>query len=220
MATSADDEREPEAQGEPRGPTSGALPHALPPELAALASGELRAMLERAREVAIIWTKSKPQADELISDLYVKLTTTRRWRKGPLLDHVLGVLRSELSHRRTSKTPVRERTAGEAYYREVRPHRVQSAEDDMLEHADAVRRQGRAADELRRLEERVAAHPLTRDVLRLKGEGVHKAAEIARALQVPTRQVYLALESLKYHLQKIRAAPPASDDTGQPRPED
>jgi len=51
----------------------------LPPELKAVAPDQMRAVLEAAALVALRLTKSKRLADELLSDVFDKLTTTRRW---------------------------------------------------------------------------------------------------------------------------------------------
>jgi hypothetical protein len=191
-------------------PSDPSLPRALPPELAELPPGELEAVLETAILVATRRLKSAPRARQLVSDVFTKLTRTRRWdsSRGPLLRHVLGALKSELSHQNTSKEPEREEIAHETFHREVRPDRVESAEELHLERGDAEVRRDRAARELEQLEARVANLPVASAILRLQREqGIHKPAEMAEALKVPVRDVYRALEMLRYHLKKLRETP-------------
>jgi len=179
----------------------------LPPELKAVAPDQMRAVLEAAALVALRLTKSKRLADELLSDVFDKLTTTRRWdrSRGPLLDHVLGALRSVLNNQRTSKAPEREGVAHGDYHREVRPTVVESPEETVLEHEEAQLGRSRAARELGLLAARIDHHELAPKVLRCKSDGIAPPAEIARTLGVPVRQVYQAIDLLKYHLEKIRA---------------
>jgi hypothetical protein len=183
------------------------LPRELPPELAALPPGELAEAFEAALLFAARRLKSLPRARVLVSDVYTKLTRTRRWdpARGPLLRHVLGAVRSELSNQNTSKAPERESEAAEGFHREVRPDRVESPEELQLDHGEAARRRERAARELEQLAERVANLPVASAILRLQAdEGMHKPAELAAALNVPQREIYRALEMLRYHLKKIR----------------
>jgi DNA-directed RNA polymerase specialized sigma24 family protein len=181
-------------------------PKEFPPELKAVPPDEMRRVYEAAKLVALRLTKSKARADELVSDVFVKLTTTRRWNpaRKPLLEHVIGALRSELNHQYASKAPERERTANEAYHRDVVPLRVESTEERMLARA-------KAATELSLLEARISNHDLVPKVLQCKADGIDRPADIARALGVPAARVHRAIELLKHHLANIRAA---SDDDG------
>jgi DNA-directed RNA polymerase specialized sigma24 family protein len=181
-------------------------PNEFPPELKAVPQDEMRRVFEKAKLVALRLTKSKRRADELVSDVFVKLTTTRRWNpaRKPLLEHVIGALRSELNNQYMSKAPERERTANEAYHRDVVPLRVESTEERMLARAKAVK-------EVRLLETRISKHALMHKVLQCKADGIDRPADIARALGVPAERVHRAIELLKHHLANIRAA---SDDDG------
>jgi len=202
------DEAEPASEPE--------LPAEVPPELQAVPEKEMNAVLEQAMVYALRKTKNKSRADALVSEAYVRLTTTRRWvpSKGPLAPHVLRIVKSLFLHEITSKAPEREALVHAGYHREMRPVQTVSAEEMMLERAeelaDEERRAGVAAEEIAQLRVRIAKHPTVPEVLRLKEEGIEEPREIARILGLEPKQVYRAIEMLKYHLDKIREAAAAS----------
>lgn len=183
------------------------LPTEIPPELASVSPGVLKDALDAARLVALRILKSKSKADALVSDVFVKLTTTRRWdpRGGPLDRWMLGVLKSELYRQRVSKASDKEAEAAAGFHREVRPDHVESPEDAMLERADEDRREATATGELEALEAAVRNHPVAPRVLACRRRGVDKAGDIARELGLLPREVYAANDLLQKHLRKIRA---------------
>jgi hypothetical protein len=104
--------RAPDVEGDPSGepPPSTPQPTELPPELKSVPDAELRKVLKAARASALRKTKSLPEAKVLVSDVFIKLTTTRRWdpQKAPLLPYFLLVLDSEFKNRVSSAAPERE----------------------------------------------------------------------------------------------------------------
>ena len=80
-----------DVEGDPSGepPPSTPQPTEVPPELKAVPDSELLEVFEAARAVALRKTKSRVEADVLVSDVFIKLTTTRRWdpQKAPLLPY-------------------------------------------------------------------------------------------------------------------------------------
>jgi DNA-directed RNA polymerase specialized sigma24 family protein len=177
------------------------------PELAAVSKKELRDALESATQLALAMTKSKARADDIAQTAFERLLTTRRWNpsRGPLVMHVLGIVRSLLNIAHRSKAPERDAKAHEGFHREVVGDHTGSPEDKALEQAEDTARSSKAASELDELQARVAHQAVPSGVLRCRTEGIDKAADIARKLKVPVEQVYRASELLRYHLKKIRA---------------
>src|ERR1700722_4814665 len=181
-------------------PSDDALPTEFPPELKSLPPSELRRVHVAATLYARKKTKSKIKGDELVSDVFIKLTTTRRWKpeKGPLLPYVLRAIKSMLSHERGGLAPERDQTAHEGFYREEQRAHTLSPEDKLLEHRDEHDRQSEAMSELDALGARIADHPLMPRVLACKAQGM-MPGEIARALNVPASDVYAAIKLIKHH---------------------
>jgi DNA-directed RNA polymerase specialized sigma24 family protein len=199
---------------DPRGQT-------LPPEIASLSRDEFRAVYDRATAVVFGFTKSKPRTEELLQAASVLLLTTRRWDpdKGPLLQHVLGIVRSVLSHSYSrEKTERGERAAQtrEGFQREVAGTEAPSPEDATIDGTDGADRQAAAERELDELAASVADHPDAPRVLRLRraSERKRKASEIARELGLPVERVYRANDVLLRHLRRIRAQPPERPSVG------
>ena len=193
--------------GEPQSAPGTALPGALPPELAALPPGELHAVFEEALIIATRMTQSPARARELLSLLYLKLTTTRRWdaTKAPLRPFVVLTLRNLLRSERIDGFSRRETKANEGYHREIRPERVDSPEEMNLEKAEADGHEAIALRELAELERRVAGLPLAKRIPEAQRErDFEKAAQLAAHLREPVESVYRAQEMLRYHLKKIR----------------
>jgi hypothetical protein len=193
--------------GEPESAPGTALPGTLPPELAALPPGELHAVFEEALIIATRMTQSPARARELLSLLYQKLTTTRRWdaTRAPLRPFVVYTLRRLMQSERAEGYSARERKANEGYHREIRPERVGSAEEMNLEKAEADRREAVAIRELAELERRIADLPLAKRIVEAHRErDFAKPSDLAAHLQEPVENVYRAQEMLRYHLKKIR----------------
>jgi hypothetical protein len=192
---------------EPPSAPGTALPGALPPELAALPPGELHAIFEEALILATRMTKSPARGRELLSALYKKVTTTRRWdaTRAPLRPFVVYTLRQLMRSERAEGYSPRERKANEGYHREIRPERVDSAEEMILEKAEADRREAKAIRELAELERRIAGLPLAKRIVEAQRErDFEKPAHLAAYLREPVEDVYRAQEMLRYHLKKIR----------------
>ena len=184
-----------------------ALPAKLPPELAALPPGELHAVFEEALIIATRMTRSPARGRELVSALYQKLTTTRRWdaTRAPLRPFVVYTLRQLMRSERADGYSALERRGNEGFHREIRPERVDSPEEMNLEKAEADRREARAIRELAELERRIAGLPLAKRIVEAQRErDFEKPAHLAAYLQAPIEDVYRAQEMLRYHLKKIR----------------
>ena len=200
------------ADGDDTPPSSGGtLPRDLPPELATLPPGELHAIFEEVLLLATRWLKSPARARELLSDVYRKLTTTRRGdpQKGTLRLYVVHMMRSLLRDQIQVKPGAREVAAREGYHREMRPERVDASDEMHLDRADADRRKAKAARELAKLEVRIEKLPLARRVLEAQRDAgedddFSTPGKLAEHLGVPVKDVYRALEMLRYHIAKIR----------------
>jgi DNA-directed RNA polymerase specialized sigma24 family protein len=196
----------PDFEGDPSAePPPSAAPMKMPKELASVPDRELREILRAARAYALTKTKSRVGADMLVSDVLMKLMTTRRWdpTRAPLQKYFLFVIKSEFSNQITSAAPERENSAHEGFHREVRPDHSPSAEDGILDHGEQKERHDQSRIELDALKARIARHPLMPRVLECRGEGM-TPGETARLLQVPERDVYAAIKLLKHHLSRIR----------------
>ena len=185
------------------------MPGRLPAELEALGKAEVRAVFEEALLIGYRWTESKDRARELLSDLYVKITTTQRWdpTKAPLRVFVLRTLRNLMRRGPTiERVPARERKAMEGFHREMRPERVDSTEEMHLEKAYYEARHEASARQLAKLEERLEKNGLElaqRIVAAYREKDYETRTELADDLGVPVRQVYRALEAMRYHLGEI-----------------
>jgi DNA-directed RNA polymerase specialized sigma24 family protein len=185
----------------------------LPPEIAALSRDEFRAVYERAYQAVLGFTKSEARADELIQPAFLLLLTTRRWNPsaGPLLGHVMGIVRSVLSHAYSKEKAERSERAAqtrESFQREVVGAEAASPEDEAIDGTATAERQAAAERELDELAESVADHADARHVLRIRRaeEKKKKAAAIALELGIPVERVYRANKLLLHHLRRIRAA--------------
>jgi DNA-directed RNA polymerase specialized sigma24 family protein len=174
--------------------------HALPSKT------EVRAAYEAALAYAIKMTRSRERAQEVVQDAFDRVLTTRPWNpdKVPFEVHMIGIVRSLLDAVFHSAAARHEAQAAEGFHAEVVGRSSLSAEDRALAHAETEMRREAAARDLERLAQRVADHPVAPGVLRCRGDGITKAADIARELGVPVEQVYRANELLKEQLRKIR----------------
>jgi DNA-directed RNA polymerase specialized sigma24 family protein len=185
-----------------------ANPPVLPPELASLSKTEMRDAYQAVAQLAFRITRSTSRTDELVQTTFERLLTTRRWdpEGGPLLHHLMGVVKSLLSISYKSKAKKHDEIAHDGFHREVVGESAGSVEDAIIEHADREAEHAGAAAELDELVARVARHPDATRVLRLKIDtGIDDAAEIAVELDLPVTRVYRINEVLKYHLERIRA---------------
>jgi DNA-directed RNA polymerase specialized sigma24 family protein len=200
-----DDEPEDERSSEP--PPSSSPPVELPPEIKNLDPAVLRDLLAAGRVLVIKKTRSKDIADQVISDTFYKLTTTRRWdpTKGPLLPYFLLSVKSELGHFFERQATERRRMLDDGLEREDLQGHMASAEQTVIEADGARARQALAAEVLRLLQEQIAHHPLMPRVLAAQMQGM-KPAAIARHLELPERDIYGAIKLLKHHMNNIRAA--------------
>jgi hypothetical protein len=185
---------------------------ALPPELKSVSKQEFREAYEAAMHLAMGLTRgNKAQADELVSDTFEALMTTRRWdpTRGPLVRHVLGALTSIRSNKFRSKGGDRDKGAEKAYQRDELGLRGADAQERMLEHNEREGARQEAAEVLDELEKSLADHAVAPRVLRARREAddgdKKKAAEIAAMLKMPVDPVYGANKLLREHAAKILA---------------
>ncbi len=161
-----------------------------------------------ATRLAIAITRSEARARDVVQDAFERWLTTRPWDADRVAfeEHMMGVVRSLLNNEHRSVARRREGSAHEAFYGNDAGRRTQSPEDAALQLAETNRADARAASQLERLTGSVAHQPLASAVLRCRTEGMHKAADIAAALEVRVEAVYRANEVLRAHLAKIREA--------------
>ncbi len=182
--------------------------HDYPPEMRALSREEFRALYAKVTRAALALTKSEARADQLVSEAFERIRTSRNYPREqgvPLAVFVVQVMKSILSHERKSKASARRNEAHDGYHREVVGFDIPSPEDAFVEHADLQSREAHYAGEYERLAARVAGNERYAAVLRCMLEGIEKAGDIAARLGVPVTQVYDAKEGLKHHLGKMRA---------------
>jgi hypothetical protein len=182
----------------------------LPPELRTLPKAELQAALRVVRAWVISQTKSKALADELVPNVYLKMTRTRRWNsaKGPFARHFMLCAKSEKNHHFASKAPEKEAEARQGYAREELPTAAASPEDLIVraetESEQAAAGQARAIFELEQLRARTAQHELMPQVIACIARGIEDSGAIAHELGVPVVKVYRAKDLIRHHIKKIR----------------
>jgi DNA-directed RNA polymerase specialized sigma24 family protein len=178
-----------------------------PPELHGLTHDEFKGLCEAAWAFAYRLTKSKDLADEITQTSFVLLYTTRRWNPDgavPLARHVLGIVKSVVSHRRTAKGPKRDAEAG-ATFLAAAGDTARSAEEANLEHAEYERGRAGAERVLEKLRARLAENDVALRRMEVMASSVDKPAEQARALKVSVEEVYRARQATQYHLKRILA---------------
>ena len=179
----------------------------LPPELLTVSKEEFREVYAAATRFALALMRDRARADDLVSETFEKLLTTRRWdpTKKPLLDHVLGAIRSNRSNRFHSKAGEHAAVAHEGYQREEAGMEAVSPETKNLERAEEEGAQADAEAELEALAKSVEKHAVAPRVLACRRAGKTKRSEIADELGVSPAEVSLANDVLRDHLRKIRA---------------
>jgi len=175
------------------------------PELASLTKDQMRALFELAQSVARAITKSDSQSDNIVQTTFELLLTTRRWDgKKPLEAHVVGIVKSLISHAYAKEKSTRPARAHEGFHYENVGHHSPSPEDKTLDASADEQKQSRATRELDELGAKVAKHPLAPRVLEKRRQGLTKAADIAQALGANVDEVYRANDVLRRNLQALR----------------
>jgi DNA-directed RNA polymerase specialized sigma24 family protein len=165
----------------------------------------MRVLFELAYSVARAITKSDSQADNIVQTTFELLLTTRRWDgKKPLEAHVVGIVKSLISHAYAKEKSTRPARAHEGFHYENVGHHSPSPEDKTLDASADEQKQSRATRELEELGAKVAKHPLAPSVLEKRRQGLTKAADIAQALGVNVEDVYRANDVLRRNLQAMR----------------
>jgi DNA-directed RNA polymerase specialized sigma24 family protein len=194
--------------------TDASAPHGGLPELATVGKEEFRALYEATWGYARGIARSNDLADELTQTAFALLLTTRRWDphgKVPLTRHMMGIVKSTLSNRRTSKKPEHEAEAAEGLARDV-GDTTASPEHAHLDRNDAAREQTKATRTLDALRARLAGQKTALDRLDLVGQGIDKPAQQASILKVSVEEIYRAREATQYHLKRILAATDGAED--------
>jgi DNA-directed RNA polymerase specialized sigma24 family protein len=178
-------------------------PFQLPPEIRSLGTTQLRDLLAVGRAVVMRKAKSIQIANQVNSDSFYKLCTTRRWHpmKGPLEPWFVLVVKSELSHYFDRQLTIAE--AEEGFQREGLPGHVASIETRVVEAGEESRLGDEAAAQVAEIRAAIAHHPLMPRVLDHREKGM-KPKEIAEALNVSEREVYGALKLIKHHAARLR----------------
>jgi DNA-directed RNA polymerase specialized sigma24 family protein len=182
----------------------------LPPELRDLPRLELRLAMKAALAHVANKAHSTLLAEEMVQDVFVKVTHTRRWNsaKGPFSRHFMLCTKSELSHHFESKAREKEAEAREGYGREELPSATASVEESVIlaetEEEEAAARESTASREMALLRDRTSGHELIARLLDCYERGIEKPRHVAAELGVPVEKVYDAVESLRRHLRKIR----------------
>jgi len=177
------------------------------PALRDVSPEQMKDVLRRATAYAIK-RSNREVGPMILSRVLAKLTTTRKWdpTKTTLLGHVLGCVKSDISHHFESKKPAEEAESHEAFHYEMRPLKVASPEQIAIDREEADERRAPALAVIEQLKERIAGHPLMPRVLErmLDAEGEETPRAMSEAFGVPVQQVYRAIEGIKYHARRIR----------------
>lgn len=183
----------------------------LPPELRTISRDEFRQVYASATRIALGVMRDREAADRLTSDAFEALMTTRRWdpTRGPLAQHVFGILMSIRSNQFHSKEPERDRKTRRDFQREEVGTKGASPEDRALEHTEREAAAGEAETELEELARSVADQPLAKRVLEKRLEATvegepKRASVIAAELGVEVKEIYKANDVLRGHLRAIR----------------
>ena len=189
-------------------PTQGTAP-----ELVGVTKDQMRALVELASSVARAITKSESQTDNIVQTTFERLLTTRRWDgKKPLEAHVVGIVRSLISHAYSTEKSTRPAQAHAGFHYEHAGHHSPSPEDKTLDTSADKQKQSRAVRELDELAATIAKHPLAPRVLEKRRDGLTKAADIAQALGVSVGEVYRANDVLRRNLHAMRRKRGEGDD--------
>jgi DNA-directed RNA polymerase specialized sigma24 family protein len=170
-------------------------------------------------------TNSTARADDIRQETYVRLLTTRPWRKDQqpsFLRHVLLVASSILKNQGRDRARRRDYEADwGAEHKRDRGNTTPSAEQDMLEHAQREPKRERAVGVAIELRRRLAAFPLELRIIdhaeaqEAKDEEFGASSEVAEALRVPVEQVYRALARIRRYKERVYAAVGGNDEESE-----
>jgi hypothetical protein len=148
----------------------------------------------------------RDEAEDLTQRAFWALMTTRPWNEEsgtPLLNHMIGIFNSLLSHERTSKRPENERTAEVEWASAVGDVAVSTEEAHLLR-AIGAEREHDAAAAIGELAKRASGSPVEMSVLSAMLDGVTAPAEQAEYTKHPIEEVYLARQRLRRLAQSIQ----------------
>jgi hypothetical protein len=167
-------------------------------------------------------TNSLARADDIRQEAYLRLLTTRRWtpdRQTPFLRHMLLTVSSLLKHENKARYR-RESTEANwgAEYKRERGVTTASSEQDLLEHAQSIRRRDRAARVLAELRRRLAGFPLELRLIdhaeqaEASDDEPTPPAELAEILGVRVEEVYRARARIRRYKDGVLAAVRGADE--------
>jgi RNA polymerase sigma factor (sigma-70 family) len=175
------------------------------PELAGFSREQMRELYELAYLVAMRITHSTRRSEDVTQTVFERLMTTRRWDPSkPIEAHIVGIVKSLISHEHVAQKSERKDAAHDGFHREVVGFARSSAEQEVIDANDDDERMKAAQSELEELEKSVAGDPVAGAVLQERMDGHRRASEIAAELGVPVDEVYRANQLLRRHLHAIR----------------
>jgi DNA-directed RNA polymerase specialized sigma24 family protein len=180
-----------------------------------LTEDERRELREVVLLAAYRATRSISAAADLTQEAFLRLDTTRPWdpsRPTSLEQHMLGIIRSLLSHQRASDAKRREFELQAGTEMAYLSDAGRSAEATRLDRADRVGLEALATKRVAALRVRVAAFELDLRILDLMADDVTKRAELALRTGRSLDEVKTALARIRRHMQSILAAERGEDE--------
>jgi len=165
-------------------------------------------------------TESRARAEDIRQEAYVRLMTTRPWRRDiPFKLHMLRVASSVRKHEDKGQHR-RERYEADwgAKHKRERGVVTPSAEQESLAEAQRIKDQNRAARILAELRRRLAGYPLELRIIdwfeqaEETGEEVEKPAALARRWGVDPQDLYRARERIGRYKDSVMAAVGGDDE--------
>jgi hypothetical protein len=167
-------------------------------------------------------THSVARADDIRQEAYLRLLTTRAWRKDEqpsFLRHMMLVASSILKNQNRDGARRREYEAkAGAEYKRDRGDTTPSVEQDMLEHARRERKRERAIRVTVELRRRLATFPLELRIIDYaeqaeeRDEELGTPADVAKELRVPVHEVYRAFARIRRYKESVYAAVGGHDE--------
>ncbi len=180
-----------------------------------LTEDKRRELRELVLLVAYRATRSTSAAADLTQEAFLRLDTTRPWdpsRPTSLEQHMIGIVRSLVSHQRASDTTRREFELQAGTEMAYLSDAGRSTEALWLERAERDGLEARATKRLAALRVRVAAFELDLRILDLMAEDVTKRAELALGTGRSLDEVKTALARIRRHMRSILAAERGEDE--------
>jgi DNA-directed RNA polymerase specialized sigma24 family protein len=175
---------------------------------------ERRRLYELVLATAYRITKSREKADEITQESFLRLMTTRTWDEGkqPSLErHMLGIVKSLVSHERASKRRDYE-SRGATELAVISVGAAPSPQERLLDRAARDGEEAVAARRVEALRTKLGSRELELAICDLVAEGVKKPADLAPRLERPVGEVNDALERIRRYMKSIVAAERGIDE--------